>query len=97
VRYLEFGDDQVAKVDIIFFGGQRTGEIVGPCEDLVAEKAHFGSSRIRRWFGREWTATDAGAASPSGPLAVDWPVERPHARQLADLIGVELPARAGAS
>jgi sulfide:quinone oxidoreductase len=33
VCYLEFG---VAKVDITFFGDQRSGEIVGPDEDLVA-------------------------------------------------------------
>jgi sulfide:quinone oxidoreductase len=63
VCYVEFGDDQVAKVDITFFGDQRSGEIEGPGEELVAEKADFGSSRIRRWFGREWTATDAGAAT----------------------------------
>jgi sulfide:quinone oxidoreductase len=62
VCYIEFGDDQVAKVDITFFGDQRTGEIAGPAEELVAEKADFGSSRIRRWFGREWTATPPARA-----------------------------------
>jgi len=28
---------------------------MGGDEALVAEKAHFGSSRIQRWFGREWS------------------------------------------
>ncbi|MGH2831379.1 MAG: NAD(P)/FAD-dependent oxidoreductase [Solirubrobacteraceae bacterium] len=57
VCYLEFGHDQVAMVDVTFFGDQRTGELVGPSEELAGEKAKFGSSRIKRWFGREWTAT----------------------------------------
>jgi sulfide:quinone oxidoreductase len=62
ICYLEFGGNQVARVDVTFFGGQRTGELVGPSEELVAEKAKFGSSRAKRWFGREWTTTNGGAA-----------------------------------
>ncbi len=61
ICYLEFGADQVAQVDVTFFGDHRTGELVGPSAALVADKAEFGSSRIKRWFGREWTATDGGA------------------------------------
>jgi hypothetical protein len=53
----EFGDDQVALVDVTFFGDQRTGELQGPSAALAAEKVEFGSSRIKRWFGREWRAT----------------------------------------
>jgi sulfide:quinone oxidoreductase len=71
ICYLEFGDQQVAQVDVTFFGDQRAGELVGPSEDLVAEKAQFGSSRIKRWFGQEWTATDVGTTTPSGTAAVD--------------------------
>ena len=56
-RRLEFGRDQVAMVDVTFFGDQRTGELVGPSEAYAADKAEFGSSRINRWFGREWSAT----------------------------------------
>ena len=56
VCYLEFGHDQVALVNITFFGDQRTGKLVGPSEELAAEKARFGSSRIKRWFGHEWQA-----------------------------------------
>jgi len=57
ICYLEFGRGQVAQVDITFFGGQRTGRLVGPSEAFAADKLEFGSSRIKRWFGREWTAT----------------------------------------
>jgi sulfide:quinone oxidoreductase len=57
ICYLEFGADQVALVDVTFFGDQRVGELVGPSGALAADKAEFGSSRIKRWFGRDWTAT----------------------------------------
>ena len=61
VCYIEFGDEQVAKVDVTFFGDQKSGELAGPGEDLLAEKAEFGASRVKRWFGREWSATEVGA------------------------------------
>ncbi|HEY1716011.1 MAG TPA: FAD/NAD(P)-binding oxidoreductase [Solirubrobacteraceae bacterium] len=54
VCYLEFGADQVAMVDVTFFGDQRSGELIGPSSELAADKAQFGSSRIKRWFGRDW-------------------------------------------
>lgn len=57
VCYLEFGRDQVALVDVTFFGAERTGRLTGPSEEVAAEKVEFGSSRIKRWFGREWKAT----------------------------------------
>lgn len=57
ICYLEFGRNQVAMVDVTFFGEQRTGSLVGPSEGLIADKAEFGTSRARRWFGREWVAT----------------------------------------
>jgi sulfide:quinone oxidoreductase len=56
ICYLEFGRGQVAMVDVTFFGDQRKGELLGPSEELAAEKAQFGSSRIKRWFGSEWQA-----------------------------------------
>ncbi len=61
ICYLEFGDDQVAMVDVTFFGDQRSGDLIGPSPALAAEKADFGSSRISRWFGREWQTSAAGA------------------------------------
>jgi sulfide:quinone oxidoreductase len=60
ICYLEFGGDEVAMVDVTFFGDQRTGALIGPSAELAAEKAEFGSSRIKRWFGRDWHA----AANP---------------------------------
>ncbi len=57
ICYLEFGRNQIATVDVTFFGDKRTGALVGPSEELMADKAEFGSSRAKRWFGREWVAT----------------------------------------
>ncbi len=51
--YIEFGDDQVARVDVDFYGtpGRPTGTFVAPSAEVFAEKATFGSSRRARWFG----------------------------------------------
>jgi sulfide:quinone oxidoreductase len=55
VCYLEFGHDQVAKVDVTFASGQAPqGSLEGPSLAIAADKAEFGTSRIRRWFGRTW-------------------------------------------
>ena len=51
--YIEFGHDLVARVDVNFLGGPKpTGTFTAPSEALTREKSHFGSSRIKRWFGR---------------------------------------------
>jgi sulfide:quinone oxidoreductase len=56
ICYLEFGQDQVAKVDVTFRGNERPyGGYEGPSIALAADKRTFGEERIRRWFGREWT------------------------------------------
>jgi sulfide:quinone oxidoreductase len=68
VCYVEFGNDQVGQIEVTFFGDQKTGDLVGPSEALLADKANFGSSRIRRWFGREWTARE-DRPSVSAPSA----------------------------
>jgi len=53
--YLEFGDRQVAKVDVTFVAGQAPhGNLEGPSEALHADKVEFGTTRIQRWFGRTW-------------------------------------------
>jgi sulfide:quinone oxidoreductase len=53
--YLEFGHDQVAKVDVTFLQGQAPfGGLEGPSAALAADKAEFGTTRIRRWFGQDW-------------------------------------------
>ena len=58
VCYLEFGDDTVGRVEVTFLSGQPpVGALHGPSPQIAAEKAEFGSSRIRRWFDREWATT----------------------------------------
>jgi sulfide:quinone oxidoreductase len=53
--YLEFGNDQVAKVDVTFVSGQPpSGTLDGPSTGYVADKVEFGTSRIQRWFDRPW-------------------------------------------
>jgi sulfide:quinone oxidoreductase len=50
---VEFGRDQVGRVDVDFLSGPKpTGTFKEPSAALVAEKALFGSSRVQRWFGR---------------------------------------------
>jgi sulfide:quinone oxidoreductase len=51
------GDGQIALVDVTFFGDERVGKLVGPSEAYMADKAEFGSSRIKRWFGHDWKTT----------------------------------------
>jgi sulfide:quinone oxidoreductase len=55
--YLEFGRDQVARVDVTFVSGAvPSGALDGPSPELAADKVEFGASRIRRWFDRVWSA-----------------------------------------
>ena len=50
--YLEFGSGRVAKVEANFLGGPSpTATVVGPSEDLAADKAEFAAARRKRWFG----------------------------------------------
>ena len=56
ICYLEFGNDEVAKVDVTFVPGQPpTGDFLAPSIGFMADKRHFGSSRVQRWFGRDWS------------------------------------------
>ena len=58
ICYLEFGNDEVAKVDVIFAPGQPpAGDFLAPSVDFAADKREFGSTRIQRWFGRTWSTT----------------------------------------
>ncbi len=55
ICYLEFGHDEIAKVDVTFAAGARPhGGLEGPSSLLAADKAAFGVTRIQRWFGRAW-------------------------------------------
>jgi len=57
ICYIEFGHDRVARVEVTFRSGERPhGQFDEPSDLLLAEKAEFGTSRIRRWFGRDWTS-----------------------------------------
>jgi sulfide:quinone oxidoreductase len=51
--YIEFGGDEVARVDVDFFStpGHPTGTFVAPSTATAAEKAAFASTRRARWFG----------------------------------------------
>ena len=50
--YLEFGGGRVAKVEANFLGGPSpTARLVGPTEELTADKKAFGAERRARWFG----------------------------------------------
>jgi sulfide:quinone oxidoreductase len=51
--YLEFGLDMVARVNVTFLSGAApVGDIEGPSQAIAADKDEFGTSRVRRWFGR---------------------------------------------
>ena len=55
VCYLEFGGEGVAVVDVTFVPGQAPfGFLDGPSTELTAEKSAFGTTRIKRWFDRDW-------------------------------------------
>jgi sulfide:quinone oxidoreductase len=50
--YIEFGQNQVGKVDVDFFSGPAPkGTHTTASDELVKEKEYFGSSRKARWFG----------------------------------------------
>jgi sulfide:quinone oxidoreductase len=54
--YLEFGHDEVARVEVKFVSGQApVGTYDSPSQVLAEEKAEFGASRIQRWFNRDWS------------------------------------------
>lgn len=54
--YIQMGSDQVARVNVQFTPGAAQ-PVVGifdePTMQLAADKAEFGHSRARRWFGKE--------------------------------------------
>jgi sulfide:quinone oxidoreductase len=51
--YIEFGHDEVARVDVDFFStpGRPTGTYTAPSIQTAEEKAEFKRSRSVRWFG----------------------------------------------
>jgi sulfide:quinone oxidoreductase len=62
ICYLQFGQHQVAKVEVTFLSGQAPrGALQGPSPVFVADKEDFGVTRIRRWFGAGTPAAPASA------------------------------------
>jgi sulfide:quinone oxidoreductase len=52
ICYIEFGHNQVAKVDVDFLSGPKpSGTFHGVSEAILAEKRTFRSVRLERWFG----------------------------------------------
>ncbi len=55
VCYVEFGSQGVATVDVTFVAGEAPfGFIAGPSVELTADKARFRTTRVARWFARDW-------------------------------------------
>lgn len=55
VCYIEYGHRSVARVEVTFRSGEPpTGSFEEPTPELLEDKAGFGSTRARRWFGTEW-------------------------------------------
>jgi sulfide:quinone oxidoreductase len=66
ICYVEFGHELVARVEVTFKQGERpNGRFDDPSLASAADKAEFGTSRIRRWFGREWAAVEAPSVRES--------------------------------
>lgn len=52
--YVEFGGEQIGRVDVDFFGGPKpTGTFHQPSVAMRDDKHSFGATRRARWFGRE--------------------------------------------
>jgi sulfide:quinone oxidoreductase len=55
ICYLEVGQGHVAKVEVTFLRGQApTGGLQGPSPAFLDDKRAFGTTRVQRWFGRQW-------------------------------------------
>lgn len=60
ICYLEFGAEEVARVQVTFVSGRPPyGTFDDPSAQLARDKAEFGTSRVRRWFGRDWTSLES--------------------------------------
>jgi sulfide:quinone oxidoreductase len=58
ICYLEVGHHEVARVEVTFRSGSPpVGTFAGPSTELAADKVAFGSTRVQRWFGRDWVPT----------------------------------------
>ncbi|WP_072690145.1 NAD(P)/FAD-dependent oxidoreductase [Rhodococcus marinonascens] len=55
ICHLEFGNQQVATIDVTFPPGKTPhgAMVVGPSAAIAADKSEFAATKIRRWFGRD--------------------------------------------
>jgi sulfide:quinone oxidoreductase len=55
VCYVEFGGNQVARVDVTFTPGEAPhGAFEAPSHAIAQDKVAFGRDRIARWFDKTW-------------------------------------------
>jgi sulfide:quinone oxidoreductase len=55
ICFIEFGHNQIGRVEVTFRQGEPPAGNFGPASDLYrTDKSTFGTTRIRRWFTRDW-------------------------------------------
>ena len=55
VCYIEFVHESIGRVEVTFRrGGRPRGDFDDPSPLLRKDKANFGSTRAKRWFGTDW-------------------------------------------
>jgi sulfide:quinone oxidoreductase len=58
ICFIEFGHNQVGRVEVTFRQGRPpTGRFDNASAAYQTDKSTFGTSRIRRWFARDWPTT----------------------------------------
>ncbi|MEV0569298.1 FAD/NAD(P)-binding oxidoreductase [Dactylosporangium sp. NPDC050588] len=56
ICFVEFGEERIGRVQVTFRRGERPFGTFDDASDVYrADKTEFGSSRVRRWFGRAWS------------------------------------------
>lgn len=60
ICYMEFGNDEVARVEVTFQPGEAPhGRMDGPSRVNAQVKQEFGTERARRWFNRDWSPLES--------------------------------------
>ncbi|MEU0562637.1 FAD/NAD(P)-binding oxidoreductase [Dactylosporangium sp. NPDC006015] len=56
ICFVEFGEERIGRVQVTFRRGETPFGTFDDASDVYrADKTEFGSSRVRRWFGRAWS------------------------------------------
>lgn len=54
--FVELGDGRIGRVEVTSLSGEKPlGTFDAPSRELREHKADFGSRRVKRWFGKDWT------------------------------------------